>query len=282
MNSQQINDVPQALSGFEKIIRVVSIVLIIGFALEILFFVVGYICMVYMKIETVLWFFWSFLYVIFKLLTPIIFIITITGAGYLFFRVLKQRGNRYVAVTAAIAAGMNLLTLLGIFATEKFVYLHVQNTYGDRVTKQKDWAGEVLPNFTFQNIQGGSSPITIKDLQGKPSVLIFWATYNTPWSPNFKFAQDLYNQRKKLNINVFAIAVDKSKGDIRKFLKKHPTNMPVYHDPNASYKHSLNIMGSVEQVLIIDSMTRVQIILKSPDSLDEIKAALDKTDLPPN
>jgi peroxiredoxin len=277
MNNQQTNDTVQSLSGFERIIRVVSITLIIVFALEILFFVAGYIGMVHMKIETALWFLWSFFYALFILVTPIIFIITISGAGYLFFRVLKQRGNRHVAITAAIAAGMNLLALLSMHAIGRASYWHVKNTYGDIVTEQKDWKGEALPNFTFQGIQEGVPPIGIKDLQGKRSVLVFWAMYDTPWSSNFKVAQELYEQKEKLNINLFAIAVDSSKEDVKKFLERHPSNMPVYHNPNAKYEHSLPVIGSVEQVFIVDSMARIQIVLEtSPDVFDKIKVTLDR------
>lgn len=277
MNNQQTNYTVQTLSGFEKVVRVISVILIIGFALEILFLIVGFIGLVYMKIETVLWLLWGFIYVIFKLLTPIILVITIPGVGYMFFRVLKQRGNRHVAVIAAIAVSMNLVALLSIFATGRAFYLHVQNTYGDMVKEPKDWTSEALPNFTFHGIQEGVPPITIKDLQGKPSVLIFWATYDIGWSSNFKIAQELHEQKEKLGINVFAIAFDGSKEDIRKFLQKYPNNMPVYHDPDANYEDSLAIMGSGEMVFIVDSMTRVQAVLEtSSNVLDKIKATLNR------
>lgn len=278
MSNRQTNHTVQSLSVFEKVIRRISIILIIGFMLEIIFFVGGYVGLVHMKIETVLWLLWQFIYVIFKLLTPIVLIITIAGAGYMFFRVLKQRGNRHVAIIVAIAASMNLVALLSIFAIGRGFRHHVMNTYGDMVIEPKDWTDEALPNFTFHGIQEGVPPITIKDLQGKPSVLIFWRTYNTGWSSNFKVVQELHEQKEKLDINVLAIATDDSKEDIRKFLQKHPNNMPVYHDPDANYVYySLAVVGSGEKIFIVDSMTRVQTVLKtSPNVLDKIKTTLDR------
>lgn len=276
MNKQQFNIKNQTMSRFEKTIRFLSIVLIIVSTFEIFFFVGGYVGMVYMKIQTKLWFLWSAFYLIFKIITPIILVVSLPGAGYLIFRALKQRANRQLAIIVTIAAGINLLALISIFITEKGFSLHVQNTYGNIGTSQTDWTGKTLPEFTFLNIHEGLSPLTIKDLQQKPSVLIFWATYDTPWSSNFKIAQDLYNRSSQLNINVFAIAVDGSKDNIKKFLVKHPTNMPVYYDQNASFKHRLNIIGSVELVIIVDSMTKIQKFLDSPRSFEEIKGILDK------
>ncbi len=269
------NDTVQSPSGFEKVIRVISIILIIGFALEILFFVVGYVGVAHMKIKTGLWLLWGFFYVLFLLVTPYILIITIPGAGYMLWRLLKQRATRRVAVTAAIAATMNLLALLSISATGWAFNWHVQDIYGDIAVESRDWTGEVLPNHTFLGIQEGVPPISITALQGKPSVLIFWATYDIGWSPNFKVARKLHQQREQLDINVVPIAIDGSKEKIRKFLQKHPSNMSVFHDPDGRYWDSLNVLGSGEAVVIVDSMSRVQTVLEtSSDLLDRIKAAL--------
>lgn len=279
MNSQQNNNEVQTLSGFEKVIRVIGIILIIGFAFELLFFAVGYVGLVHLKIKTVLWLFWNFVYVILMLISPIILIITIASAGYMLLRVLKKTANRKVAIIAIIAVGMNLLVLLGAHLLGKGFYHHAQQFIQD-MPKEKDWTDQALPDFTFQGIQEGVAPITIKDLQGKPSVLAFWATYDTGWASTFKVVQELYKQREKLNINVLAIATDDSKEDVKKFLQRHPGNMPVYHDPKTNYGDSLTVRGAVEMVFIVDSMTRGLVVLKISENtlssdLDRVKAVLD-------
>lgn len=286
MNAHQQTSHTNTLSRFERIIRAISIILVIGFTIEILFLVEGYYVDILVK---KIGFLWSFFYLLFRLFTYIILIATFPITGYLFFRLFRRRGNRNVAFTAAIAAAMNLLALLSFFAFERAMYWRVQSTYGYTAEREKDWVGKSLPDFTFHGIQEGLFPITIKDLQGKPSVFVFWATYDASWSSNFKFAQDLYSQREELGINVFAIAVDESKDNVTKFLGKYSGGMPVYHDPNASYKHRLNIMGSVEQILIIDSVTRLVSVLQSPNSLEEIKSVIKRGEdeekmrgMPPN
>jgi len=277
MINQKTDHLPQTLSSFHKRIYALNIFLIIFSVVEICFFFAGYIGVAVLKIKTGLWYVWSFFAVIFRLITPLIFIIAIACTVYLFFQLCRRGKNCRPAIVAAIATGTSLLSLLSIFATDKLFYKSVINTYGNIKVEQKNWTGEALPSFTFKNIQEELAPLTVENLQGKTSILIFWATYNKPWSSNFKYAQELYNQREKLNINVFAIAIDKSKEDIKKFLEKHTVSMPIFHNPDASYVYdSLGLMRSPEKVIIIDSMTRIQFILDSPDTADEIKTALNK------
>jgi peroxiredoxin len=277
MIDQKTDHIPQTLSSFHKRIYVLNIFLIILSVVEICFFFIGYIGLVVIKIKSGLWYLWSFLAVIFRLITPIIFIIAISCTIYLFFQLCRQGRNCKPAIIAAIATGTSLLSLLSISASDKLFYKSVINTYGNIKVEQKNWTGEALPGFTFQNIKEELTPLTVDNLQGKPSILIFWATYNKPWSSNFKYAQELYSQREKLNVNVFAIAIDKSKEDIKKFLEKYTVSMPVFHNPDASYVYNrLGLMRSPEKVIIIDSMTRIQFIFDSPDNADEIKTALNK------
>jgi len=282
MINQKTGHIPQTLYSLHKRVYGLNIFLIIFSVFEICFFWVGYLGVAVLKIKTGLWYVWSFLAVIFRLITPFIFIIAIACTVYLFFQLCRRGRNCRPAIVAAIATGTSLLSLLSIFVTDKLFYRSVINTYGNIKIEQKDWTGESLPSFTFQNIQEELAPLTVENLQGKTSILIFWATYNKPWSSNFQYAQELYNQREKLNINVFAIAVDKSKEDINKFLKNYPPNIPVYHDPNANYIHSLNIMGSIEKILIVDSETKVRAIFGAPDSLNKIKEVLDGIETPRN
>lgn len=282
MGKPQRDDIKKALSGIEKLIRVFGIVMIVWFAVETLFFIFAYVAIALMKYGHLQdlspwWYLVPFLYVFFDMVTPVLLILTASAAGYSLFRVVKQNGNSRALKIALIALGMNLLAIFSIYAFERaFTPENVDPTKCSKAAEQKKWKGKVLPDFTFQGIHEGMLPITINDLKGKTSVLIFWATYDTPWSSNFRYAQELLKKREELNINVFAIAADESEAEIRKYLNKFPTVIPVYHNPNANYKRKLGIVGSVEEVLIIDSMARIQNVLGSPDSLHEIEAALNE------
>ncbi|HMK50455.1 MAG TPA: redoxin domain-containing protein [Thermodesulfovibrionales bacterium] len=277
MMNRQTGYIPQTLSSFQRKVYVLSIFLIIISAFEICFFSAGYIGLAVIKIKTGLWYLWSFLGAIFRLITPISFIIAISCTIYFYSRLCRQGKNCKPAIIAAIATGTSLLSLLSISATDKLFHKFVINTYGNIKIEQKNWTGEALPDFTFQNIQENLAPLTIENLQGRTSILIFWATYNKTWSSNFRYAQELYNQKEKLNINVFAIAIDKSRDDVKKFLEKHTVRMPIFHNPDATYVYNqLGLMRSPEKVIILDSMTRIQFIFDSPDTADEIKTALNK------
>lgn len=265
----------QELTGIEKIIRRMAIGLTAVFVFEIISIIVGYIGLFKIKVVTVLWFFYEMLFAIFVIMTPFILIITIPSAGYIIFRYLKQNGNRRATLIVTIAAALNVSALLSIFAFQNAAYHEAIKDIKHTATTEKDWVGKTLPSFTFQNIREGLSSIALKDLAGKPSVLIFWTTYDIPWSSNLKHAHDLYNQKEKLNINILAIAVDESKDDVKRFLDAHQDNMSIYHDPKSSYNHGLSIYGA-EKVLVVDSMARLQVILGSPNSLQEIKTALDQ------
>lgn len=265
----------QELTVTEKIIRRIAIGLTAVFVFEIISIIVGYIGLFKIKVVTVLWFFYEMLFAIFVIMTPFILIITIPSAGYMIFRYLKQNGDRRTTLIVTIAAALNVLALLSIFTFQNAAYHEAIKDIRNTATTEKEWVGKTLPGFTFQNIREGLSSIALKDLAGKPSVLIFWATYDIPWSSNLRYAHDLYNQKEKLNINILAIAVDESKDDVKRFLDAHLNNMPIYHDPKSSYNNGLSIYGA-EKVLVVDSKNKLQIVLGSPKDFQEIREALDK------
>ena len=131
-----------------------------------------------------------------------------------------------------------------------------------------------MPDFTFNSLHEGLAPLRVGDLKGRRSILIFWATYDTPWSSNFEYARALDAQKDILNINVYAVAVDESKDTVRKYLKKRSNALSIYHDPNSGYTHNLKIYGSVEQVLIIDTNATLHSVLEAPKNIQDIMFAL--------
>lgn len=265
----------QELTTLERIMLRIAKVLNVVFSFEILFIIVGYVGLFLLQAVTVLWSFWEMFFLVFVLITPYILIITLPSAGYTIFRYLRRSKKRGITFIVVMAAVLNILALLSIYGIQYSAYHQVMKETKNNPPIKKDFIGTTLPNFNFHCITEALPPITLRDLEGKTSVLIFWATYDTPWSSNLRYAQDLYAQKEKRNINIFAVAVDESKEEVKGFLFQRQIKMPIYHDPKSNYNHSLGIYGA-EQVLIIDSMNKLQIVLGSPKSYQEIRETIEK------
>jgi peroxiredoxin len=182
-------------------------------------------------------------------------------------------------IAVATVVAISLLSFLAINVTGGLLYRYMKDQIKVKaieIEERKKWVGKELPNFTFDTMEEGLSPLYVKDMRGRTSVLIFWAAYNTPWSSNFKYARDLYAQRDKLKINVYIIAVDKSKDSVKNYLNKQLNDLPVYYDPNSRYNHSLKIFGAADKILIIDGETRLQAVLEAPDNFQDIISALNR------
>jgi len=258
------------LLKFEKMLFVISIILISIFASEIILLKEGY------KIVKKVGLIWSFFYLPLRLFTQSILILMVPVVGYVFFKVFKRKIKPKIAIAIIVAAIMNLLAMWSFYAFEKDMYWYIKQTYRNTtLTRKRLLIGKTLPEYAFKEINtNGEFLLLTKNLQGKTTVLIFWATYNAAWSSNFKLAQELYYKRKKLNINVFTIAVDEAEDNVKDYLKKNPTSMPVFYDPNAGFKRQLNLAGPVELIVITDSKGKIANILYSPRTVKEIISIL--------
>jgi peroxiredoxin len=79
--------------------------------------------------------------------------------------------------------------------------------------------GLALPEFGFSTCDG--STMTTADLQGKPALINFWATWCPPCVKELPNLAE-FNMLEGDAVRIVGVSVDASPQDVRKFLKRKP------------------------------------------------------------
>lgn len=138
LRNQQQDSIIQNLTRFQRITRRIAIVLTTLFTFEIIFIFVGYVGQFQLRVVSGFWFFWLTFYGIFVIITPFILIITLPSAGYFIFQYFKRNRNKRITLIVSIAAALNILALLSIFAFQKAAYNEAQKDKKELLNRQQD------------------------------------------------------------------------------------------------------------------------------------------------
>lgn len=88
--------------------------------------------------------------------------------------------------------------------------------------------GDNAPLFSLRDISGRTWPL--EDLNGKVVFINFWATWCTPCRKELPMLNDL--QKKRKDVVVLAVNIDKKRSNVESFLKRYPLDIPVLLDPD--------------------------------------------------
>ena len=86
---------------------------------------------------------------------------------------------------------------------------------------------ESVQNFwaqTFERPEGGT--LSMKELQGKPLLINFWATWCPPCIEELPLIDAFFNQNKAKSLQVVGLAVDQP-SMVRRYLSQKPLSFPV-------------------------------------------------------
>ena len=116
--------------------------------------------------------------------------------------------------------------------------------------------GRALPDISLTDLKG--QPVNLIDQirTAKVAVLVFFATYDTPWSDNIKLASQINRTMGTQGVMVIGIDEQESQNVVESFLVKENLAFPVYLDPQGHYFRAL-FLGSVEQILLVDDAGKV-------------------------
>ncbi|MDH4394594.1 MAG: TlpA disulfide reductase family protein [Limnobacter sp.] len=114
-----------------------------------------------------------------------------------------------------------ITTLVALAALGFGIYLNVDQLTGLEGDKA---GGYPLQSYTFNTPDGTS--LDLGALEGKITVLNFWATWCPPCVEEMPELDELYTELKTKNIELIGIAVD-SPSNVNEFLKKTKVSYPI-------------------------------------------------------
>jgi len=109
--------------------------------------------------------------------------------------------------------------------------------------------GMPAPDFQFQNPDGQHT--SLSDLQGKPVLINFWATWCGPCRFEMPYLQQVYEEWSDKGLVVLAINIGESSAQVEAFMQSHDLSLPVLLDAKQAVAQKYNIW-SIPTTFFID------------------------------
>jgi peroxiredoxin len=131
-----------------------------------------------------------------------------------------------------------------------------------------------IPSFALQNLAGQS--VNIKDFQGKPTILNFWATWCAPCQLEMPLLQSRYDQYDG-ELEVVGINNGENRQDIQSFVDEMTLTFEVLIDPKTEIQQLFQVRGYPTTLFIDrDGIIRVRHIgMVTENQLDEYLEIID-------
>lgn len=148
-----------------------------------------------------------------------------------------SRRNVILVLGAGILVGVGLGFLI-LFGLENYIPIQtlsdqLADTDGPRV-------GNPAPDFTLTNLAG--EEIRLEDLEGKPVLINFWATWCGPCVLEMPNIQKYYEQFNG-QFEVLAINADEPEFEVRQFSEDIGISFDVLLDPGAKIQELYRLRG---------------------------------------
>ena len=175
--------------------------------------------------------------------------------------------KRYKRRGSALMLGIMLVVLIAITAyiiitlpseeaqaAEVSVATLVENEPDDLAETTLINAGDIAPDFTVEMLDG--SKVTLSALQGKPTLLIFWATWCPPCRLELSKLQEHIIDRYGDKINVLPISRGEERAKVEEYISKMGYTFAVGLDGDQSIyrKYATNY---IPRCFVIDAKGKV-------------------------
>ncbi len=131
------------------------------------------------------------------------------------------------------------------------------------------WAAQDAPDFTLASLDG--SKVTLSELQGKPSVLVFtttWCIYCKREIPNLKKVYAEYGDK----LNFLAIYIKESDKTVQYFVDKQKLPYPILLDSDGAVATAYGVRG-VPMVAVLDAAGKI-VSFPSHNLEEDVKSVL--------
>jgi peroxiredoxin len=140
---------------------------------------------------------------------------------------------------------------------------------------QSGIVGQGIPNVPLPGLDGRIVDLQALISEAKVTVLVFWASYDTPWSKNVKLATAIHRDTAEKGVAVVAINEDEPLGGVKSFVAARGVDFPILSDSNGKLFREPGLLGSVEQIVVADDTGRVIAHFKAPGSETEMKRIIE-------
>ena len=101
--------------------------------------------------------------------------------------------------------------------------------------------GNLAPDFQLQNLDGQT--VSLGNLQGKPVLINFWATWCGPCRSEMSYIQEIYEEWSDKELVVLAINLGESSAKVEEFIQGHTLSFTVLLDTKQDVAQRYNITG---------------------------------------
>ena len=111
--------------------------------------------------------------------------------------------------------------------------------------------GEPATNFTLQQINGGKK-VTLSQLKGKPTLVVFWATWCPPCRREIPLLKKLDKEYGPKGLQIVALALNyrETQDVVAKFIKDHELPYTVLWDEDNKTADAYSVTGIPTAVLV--------------------------------
>jgi len=134
--------------------------------------------------------------------------------------------------------------------------------------------GNLAPDFQLHDLDGKA--VSLSDLQGKPVLINFWATWCPPCRAEMPYLQQIYEEWSVKGLALSTINIGESSSQVEEFLQSYELSFPVLLDTKQDVSQEYNIRG-IPTTFFIDKDGVIQDIkVGSFQSKAEIESNLSK------
>src|SRR3990172_4941010 len=109
--------------------------------------------------------------------------------------------------------------------------------------------GSRAPDFSLPRL-GGAEPVQLSDLRGRVVLLNFWATWCKPCEDEMPAMQRLYAALGGSGLELLAVSVDETPGEVESFRDRLGLAFPILLDPEQRVAHAYQTFRFPETLLI--------------------------------
>jgi thiol-disulfide isomerase/thioredoxin len=105
---------------------------------------------------------------------------------------------------------------------------------------------------TLTGVQTDGTPFDLAQHRGKVVMVNFWATWCPACRADWPVWQETFERYRNSDFEMVAVSIDRSEGDLEKFIKKHPYTVPIVWRFDSREKDSFPAIRKTPTTYFID------------------------------